>query len=73
MIRKGAIGYWGATGVASLECNVCRYIIKNLTGNNCSNITLGETYIDQFGFASWEYILLGDPTLQLKLKQVNWD
>ena len=72
MIRKGAIGYLGSAGVTFLGSLYCPGEIKRLTGDDHNTVTLG--FLPPLGsLRQLHYIFLGDPTLQLKLKQVNWD
>ncbi|MFH1472189.1 MAG: hypothetical protein ABIF85_04760 [Nanoarchaeota archaeon] len=70
MIRKGAVGYWGSSGVAYLDCGSNSKHLKRLTGTEHDTITTGELFTEEssHGF----YYLLGDPTIQLKLKEVTW-
>jgi len=66
-IRRGAIGYWGAVGLAYAGVGYPSKSLKKLTGADHDAATLGETFL-----YVWPFQLLGDPTLQLKLKQVSW-
>ncbi len=43
-----------------------------MTGADSNNITLGKVHSSNNDKSVHDYILLGDPTLQLKLKQVHW-
>ena len=77
MIRKGAIAYYGATGITfgNITMGLTDFykIIKELTGIDADTTTLGEVHSSNNDKSHNDYILLGDPTLQLKLKQVNWE
>ncbi|MEM0465109.1 MAG: C25 family cysteine peptidase [Candidatus Pacearchaeota archaeon] len=72
MIRKGAIAYIGAVGI-SYSDNSEAISLKKLTS---SNITLGEMnkeLIKEFSNYKRDYLMIGDPTLKLNLKKVDWN
>lgn len=74
MLRKGAIGYHGATGTGSGAQNYATNSIRLLTGPN--RITLGtignnDMMLFNRNFRA-EMIFLGDPTLRPIFKEVIW-
>ena len=75
MLRKGAIVYYGAASVTyGPHSGLTHFydIIEELTGSDANTITLGEVHSSDSDKSKKDYIFLGDPTLQLKLKEVTW-
>ncbi len=75
MIRRGAISYYGAVGITTGPVSGLTdfyYMFKELTGASAGTVTLGEVHTSGYSKSKKDYNLLGDPTLQLKLKQVAW-
>jgi hypothetical protein len=72
MIRNGAISYQGAVGI-SVSDNSELISLQKLTG---SNITLGELnkeLTEELNNYKKYYEMIGDPTLNLNLKNVLWE
>src|SRR3989339_253670 len=74
MIRRGALGYVGAVGIAwTSSGNIITNGIKYLGED--ANLTTGEMFLKlRVAGNCWDndYILMGDPTLQPKFKAVTW-
>lgn len=83
MIRKGTIGYYGAAGV-SYSSDMAQDSIRIFTDPSTINGSLGDL-VKKFIYstvlfispstrtvANSHYLLLGDPVLTPKFKQVNW-
>ena len=73
-LRKGAIGFHGATGVSFTDSLPgAPFSVRLLTQEN--RITLGEmgTYLTGTSRYDEEYITLGDPTIILKARYVRWN
>ena len=68
MLRRGAIGYFGAVGVSYLD-NYLKDTIKTATED--PNINLGQIYNNKT-YDFFYYILLGDPAFQPRLKPITW-
>lgn len=79
MLRKGAVGYHGATGVSYNDVLGCE--VRALQELTTKDISLGEltttlyTLCDIGGYHNsfiTDFILLGDPTLKPIFKEVEW-
>lgn len=75
MLRRGAIAYYGAVGLTFGPVEGLTdfyYLFQELTGMKAGTITLGEVHTSNYSKSKIDFNFLGDPTLQLKLKQVSW-
>jgi len=75
MIRRGAIAYYGAVSVTfGYSSGLIHFynMIRGMTGADHNTITLGKVHSSNNREVKKDYVFLGDPTLQLKLKQVTW-
>jgi len=75
MLRKGAIAYYGAVSITfGSPTGLTHFydIIKELTDTDANSVTLGKVHSSNTDKSKLDYVLLADPTLQLKLKQVSW-
>ena len=73
LIRKGAMCYFGATGVSFGDNSETR-ALEHMTGSSRYNIgELNDWLIENFSVYKRDYMMLGDPLFMPVFKEVDWD